>query len=85
MVFAIITKLGSGEDREAAEFTRKHFPNAYIPNQEMLTLKEKVKNFKGGTIVMIASTTATPLSAISLWASMPNGLKQHYPKEPCQK
>lgn len=41
-----------GEDREAAEFTRKHFPNAYIPNQEMLTLKEKVKNFKGGTIVM---------------------------------
>lgn len=41
-----------GEDREAAEFTRKHFPNAYIPNQEMLTLKEKIKNFKGGTIVM---------------------------------
>ncbi|NLJ52165.1 MAG: NAD(P)/FAD-dependent oxidoreductase [Alcaligenaceae bacterium] len=41
-----------GEDREAAEYTRKHFPNAYIPNQEMHNLKNKVKNFKGGTIVM---------------------------------
>jgi NADH dehydrogenase FAD-containing subunit len=41
-----------GEDREAAEFTRKHFPNAYIPNQEMFSLKQKIKNFKGGTIVM---------------------------------
>lgn len=41
-----------GEDREAAEYTRMHFPNAYIPNQEMLKLKNMVHNFKGGTIVM---------------------------------
>lgn len=41
-----------GEDREAAEYTRKHFPNAYIPNQEMFNLKNMVHNFKGGTIVM---------------------------------
>lgn len=41
-----------GDDRETAEYTRKHFPNAYIPNQEMLALKEKLKNFKGGTLVM---------------------------------
>ncbi|CAM5190278.1 NAD(P)/FAD-dependent oxidoreductase [Oligella ureolytica] len=41
-----------GDDREAAEYTRKHFPNAYIPNQEMLSLKNMVHNFKGGTIVM---------------------------------
>lgn len=41
-----------GEDREAAEYTRKHFPNAYIPNQEMYSLKNMVHNFKGGTIVM---------------------------------
>lgn len=41
-----------GNDRVAAEYTRKHFPNAYIPNAEMFALKHKVKNFKGGTIVM---------------------------------
>src|SRR5699024_4136425 len=43
---------GFGEDREAAEYTRRHFPNAYIPNQEMYSLKNMVHNFKGGTIVM---------------------------------
>lgn len=41
-----------GNDRVAAEYTRKHFPNAYIPNAEMFALKHKMKNFKGGTIVM---------------------------------
>ena len=41
-----------GNDQRAIEYTRQHFPNAYIPNQEMLTLKSKVKNFKGGTLVM---------------------------------
>lgn len=41
-----------GDDRETAEYTRLHFPNAYIPNQEMYKLKEMVHNFKGGTIVM---------------------------------
>ncbi|MDR2324635.1 MAG: NAD(P)/FAD-dependent oxidoreductase [Acidovorax sp.] len=41
-----------GNDQRAIEYTRTHFPNAYIPNQEMLSLKQKVKNFKGGTLVM---------------------------------
>ena len=41
-----------GNDQRAIDYTRKHFPNAYIPNQEMLALKQKVKDFKGGTLVM---------------------------------
>lgn len=41
-----------GNDLYAAEYTRTHFPNAYIPNGEMFALKNKLKNFKGGTIVM---------------------------------
>ena len=41
-----------GNDQRAIDYTRTHFPNAYIPNQEMVTLKQKVKNFKGGTLVM---------------------------------
>ena len=41
-----------GNDQKAIDYTRKHFPNAYIPNQEMVALKNKIKNFKGGTIVM---------------------------------
>lgn len=41
-----------GNDQKAIDYTRKHFPNAYIPNQEMFALKQKVKNFKGGTLVM---------------------------------
>ena len=41
-----------GNDAHAAEYTRKHFPNAYVPNAEMFALKRKLKEFKGGTIVM---------------------------------
>ncbi|MFC3337312.1 FAD-dependent oxidoreductase [Paracandidimonas soli] len=41
-----------GNDVRAAEYTRQHFPNAYIPNAEMFALKNKLKSFKGGTIVM---------------------------------
>ncbi|WP_397473833.1 FAD-dependent oxidoreductase [Pusillimonas sp.] len=41
-----------GDDRYAAEYTRRHFPNAYIPNAEMMALKRKFKGFKGGTVVM---------------------------------
>ncbi|MBK4216856.1 FAD-dependent oxidoreductase [Paracoccus caeni] len=41
-----------GEDLEAAEYTRTHFPSAYIPSAESLALKNKVRNFTGGTIVM---------------------------------
>ena len=41
-----------GNDRAAAEYTRMHYPNAYEPNAEMFAVKSKLKNFKGGTIVM---------------------------------
>lgn len=41
-----------GNDWQAAEYTRQHFPNAYIPNAEMFALKNKLNTFKGGTIVM---------------------------------
>lgn len=41
-----------GNDRHAAEYTRTHYPNAYEPNAEMFAVKSKLKNFKGGTIVM---------------------------------
>ncbi|MFT3688794.1 NAD(P)/FAD-dependent oxidoreductase [Paenirhodobacter sp.] len=41
-----------GDDLAAAEYTRTHFPSAYIPNAEHLALKDKIRNFKGGTIVM---------------------------------
>lgn len=41
-----------GDDRAAAEYTRQHFPSAYTPSSEHLALKNKLKDFKGGTIVM---------------------------------
>lgn len=41
-----------GEDQAAAEYTRQHFPSAYIPNAEHVALKRKMQEFKGGTIVM---------------------------------
>lgn len=41
-----------GNDRRAAEHTRMNFPSAYIPNSEHVALKNKLHNFKGGTMVM---------------------------------
>lgn len=41
-----------GNDQRAIDYTRTHFPSAYIPNAEMLALKRKIQDFKGGTIVM---------------------------------
>lgn len=41
-----------GEDQASAEYTRQHFPSAYIPNAEHVALKRKMQEFKGGTIVM---------------------------------
>lgn len=41
-----------GNDQRAIDYTRTHFPSAYIPNAEMFALKRKVKEFKGGTLVM---------------------------------
>lgn len=41
-----------GNDRRAIEHTRSHFASAYVPSAEHLALKQKIQNFKGGTIVM---------------------------------
>lgn len=41
-----------GNDRRAADYTRTHFPAAYIPNSEHFILKEGIRNFKGGDLVM---------------------------------
>ena len=41
-----------GNDRKAADYTRAHFPAAYIPNAEHFILKEGIQNFKGGDLVM---------------------------------
>jgi NADH dehydrogenase FAD-containing subunit len=41
-----------GNDRRAIEHTRSHYASAYVPSAEHLALKQKIKNFKGGTIVM---------------------------------
>ncbi len=41
-----------GNDRKAAEYTRAHFPAAYIPNAEHFQLKQSIQNFTGGELVM---------------------------------
>ncbi len=41
-----------GDDQRAIDHTRAHFASAYIPNQQMFALKQRVKDFKGGTLVM---------------------------------
>ena len=41
-----------GNDRKAAEYTRAHFPAAYIPNAEHFHLKQSIQNFTGGDLVM---------------------------------
>jgi NADH dehydrogenase FAD-containing subunit len=41
-----------GNDQKAADYTRTQFPSAYIPSAEAMALKQKVRNFKGGTMVM---------------------------------
>ncbi|MDO5619965.1 MAG: FAD/NAD(P)-binding oxidoreductase [Paracoccus sp. (in: a-proteobacteria)] len=41
-----------GDDTAAADYTRTHFPSAYIPSAEHVALKNKIHDFKGGTIVM---------------------------------
>ncbi|WP_134727136.1 FAD-dependent oxidoreductase [Paracoccus luteus] len=41
-----------GNDLRAAEYTRTHFPSAYIPNAEHFALKRKLRDFKGGHLVM---------------------------------
>jgi len=41
-----------GNDRKAIEYTRTQFASAYIPSAEHAWVKQKIRNFKGGTFVM---------------------------------
>lgn len=41
-----------GDDQAAIEHTRAHYNSAYIPQGHMLGLKDRVRGFTGGTIVM---------------------------------
>jgi len=41
-----------GNDRKAIEYTRANYPTAYIPSAEHGLVKQKVRNFKGGTFVL---------------------------------
>lgn len=41
-----------GNDVRTIEHTRIHYGSAYLPNREMLSLKRRVHDFKGGTLVM---------------------------------
>ena len=41
-----------GNDRQAINHTTRNYSSAYVPSSEHMALKHKIKNFKGGTIVM---------------------------------
>ena len=41
-----------GDDRAAADHTRRHFPAAFTGRDETLALKAKLDSFKGGDLVM---------------------------------
>lgn len=41
-----------GDDWHSINYTRAHFGSAYIPNADMLSLKQRVHAFTGGTLVM---------------------------------
>ena len=41
-----------GNDRRAAEATRARFPAAYVPNAEHFRLKQAIRGFAGGELVM---------------------------------
>lgn len=41
-----------GNDRAAIAHTVAHYASAYVPSAEHLALKQKIKGFQGGTIVM---------------------------------
>ncbi|MDO4682382.1 MAG: NAD(P)/FAD-dependent oxidoreductase [Lautropia sp.] len=41
-----------GDDWHTTQYTRMHYSSAYLPNHEMLSLKRRVHDFKGGTLVM---------------------------------
>ena len=41
-----------GNDKATIDYTRTNFASAYIPSSEHAFLKNKIQNFRGGTIVM---------------------------------
>jgi NADPH-dependent 2,4-dienoyl-CoA reductase/sulfur reductase-like enzyme len=41
-----------GNDEKAIEFTRRAYPSGYTANAEHVAIKNKIHNFKGGTMVM---------------------------------
>ncbi len=41
-----------GNDQQAADYTRTTYPTAYIPSAEHAAVKQKIRDFKGGTFVM---------------------------------
>ncbi len=41
-----------GNDRKAIAHTVENYASAYVPHAEHLALKQKIQNFKGGTMVM---------------------------------
>lgn len=41
-----------GNDRRAIDYTRSTYPTAYIPSSEHQQVKRKIRDFKGGTLVM---------------------------------
>ncbi|MBW7851646.1 MAG: NAD(P)/FAD-dependent oxidoreductase [Rhodospirillales bacterium] len=42
-----------GDDRQGANFTRTHYPAAYIPSAEHFALKRKIHTFAKGDLVMV--------------------------------
>jgi NADPH-dependent 2,4-dienoyl-CoA reductase/sulfur reductase-like enzyme len=41
-----------GNDQRAIEYTRRAYPSGYTANAEHVAIKNKIHNFKGGTMVM---------------------------------
>ncbi len=41
-----------GEDRQAAEYTRRAYGSAYVTGGEHISVKQRIQNFQGGTFVM---------------------------------
>lgn len=41
-----------GNDKKAIDYTRNNYPSAYIPSTQAMAVKNKIRNFKGGTMVM---------------------------------
>ena len=47
-----------GDDQRAIEHTRRHYASAYIPNQQMFGLKQRVKDSRRAASLVDAAATA---------------------------